>query len=321
MFSNFINKKVYDIYKIIKGKINIVLFLILIALLIWIIVSHLIGKNSSTEENIVNTESSYNPQETVIVGDDIDETVYEEEESIINTFVEYCNNGQITEAYNMLSSDCKEALYPTESIFETSYYNIIFTTKRICSLQSWINEDNYRTYKVNFTDDIMSTGSYENSDKYMDYITIVEDEDGNKLLGINKYIIKEQLDDVEKETDELYIKVESVETYLEYEEYTFLVKNKLKTTILMDTLEDVSDTIYITTVEDREKSSNNEGLNVLKLKIDPYNSERITIRFNKTSGTDDKDDKITFSNIIKDYDTYMNDKSNYEDILKIDIEL
>ena len=38
-----------------------------------------------------------------------------------------------------------------------------------------------------------------------------------------------------------------MEQYIDYVEYTFSVKNKSDKTILMDTLEDISDTMYITT--------------------------------------------------------------------------
>ena len=90
MFKNFVNKNSYGLYKKIKSKINIILFFILAILFIWIFISAILGIGSKEESEVTN-QSSYRPAETVIDGDDIDETVYEEEESIINTFVDYCN--------------------------------------------------------------------------------------------------------------------------------------------------------------------------------------------------------------------------------------
>lgn len=321
MFKSFINKNAYIIYQKVKSKINIVLFLILIVLLVGIIFSTLFGKNSEGENRIAEETSSYRPYETVISGDNIDNTNYEKEESIISNFVEYCNNGQVAEAYNMLSSDCKEVLYPTRTDFEQKYYQPIFSTKRIYNLQSWINEENYTVYRVRFIDDIMSTGNYEESDKYQDYITVINDEEDKQYLNINKYVAKEEIQDVMIETDEMNIQVQSIEQYIDYVEYTFSVKNKSNKTILMDTLEDVSDTMYITTKTNKKRSSNSTNLNILDLKIDPYNTEKIKIRYNKSLGTNDKDGEIHFSKVIKDYETYIEDKDHYNDMLELTIEL
>lgn len=321
MFKSFINKNSYGIYKKIKSKINIILFFILAILFLWILVSAILGKGIEEENTVAENQSSYRPAETVIEGDDIDETVYEEEESIINTFVDYCNEGKVTEAYNMLSSDCKEALYPNQQTFEENYYNTIFTEKRMCNLQSWINRDNYTTYRVRFIGDIMSTGDYENSNKYQDYITVVETEDNAKYLSISNYISKENLENVYAETEELYIKVEYVETYVDYVNYTFSVKNKSDKTILLDSTKDISETMYITTNNDRRRTCDYSDMNILKLRVEPNNTETITLQYNKTSGSDDTDKKIHFHNIVKDYDLYIQDTQNYNEFSEVVIDL
>ena len=321
MFKSSINKYAYIIYQKVKSKINIVLFLILIALLVIIVFSTLFDGDSEEENIVAENTSSYRPHETVISGDNVNDENYEQEESIINMFVEYCNNGQVAEAYNMLSSDCKEVLYPTQADFEQNYYQQIFSTKKICNLQSWINENNYTVYRVRFIDDIMSTGNYEESDKYQDYITVVNEEEDKQYLNINKYVVKEDVKDAEIETDEIYIQVQSMEQYIDYVEYTFSVKNKSDKTILMDTLEDISDTMYITTKTNKKRSSNSTNLNILDLKIDPYNTEKIKIRYNKSLGTNDNDREIHFLKIIKDYEAYLEDKNQYNDVLELTIEL
>lgn len=321
MFKSFINKYAYIIYQKVKSKINIVLFFILMFLLVSIVFTTFFRGNSEEENIIAENTSSYRPHETVISGEDVNDENYEQEESIINMFVEYCNNGQVEEAYNMLSSDCKETLYPTQLDFEQNYYQQIFSTKKICNLQSWVNEENYAVYRVRFIDDIMSTGNYEESSKYQDYITVIHDEEDKQYISINKYVIKEEVEDAEIETNELYIKVQSVEKYIDYVEYTFSVKNKSDKIILMDTLEDISDTMFIATESNNKRTSNSANLNTLDMKIDPNNTETIKIRYNKTLGTNDDDVEIHFLNIIKDYETYLEDKTNYSDVLELTIEL
>ena len=321
MFKNFVNKNSYGIYKKIKSKINIILFFVLAILFMWILISAILGDGKEEENTTVGNQSSYKPAEAVIDGEDVDETVYEKEESIINTFVDYCNQGKITEAYNMLSSDCKEALYPNQQSFENNYYKNIFTEKRTCNLQAWINDDNYTTYRVRYIGDIMSTGDYENSNKYQDYITVVKTEDSTECLSIGGYISKETFDDVQIETEEISIKVEYVEKYINYEDYTFAVTNRTDKTILLDSTKNISKTAYIITNEDTTRTSDSTSIQMIDLKVDANNTENITLRYNKVAGSEDKDREIHFTNIVKDYDLYMQNRNDYNDFLELMIKL
>ena len=321
MFKNFVNKNSYGIYKKIKSKINIILFFVLAILFMWILISAILGDGKEEENTTVGNQSSYKPAEAVIDGEDVDETVYEKEESIINTFVDYCNQGKITEAYNMLSSDCKEALYPDQQSFENNYYKNIFTEKRTCNLQAWINDDNYTTYRVRYIGDIMSTGDYENSNKYQDYITVVKTEDSTEYLSIGGYISKETFDDVQIETEEISIKVEYVEKYINYEDYTFAVTNRTDKTILLDSTKNISKTAYIITNEDTTRTSDSTSIQMIDLKVDANNTENITLRYNKVAGSNDEDREIHFTNIVKDYDLYMQNRNDYNDFLELMIKL
>lgn len=321
MFKNFVNKNSYGIYKKIKSKINIILFFVLAILFMWILISAILGDGKEEENTTVGNQSSYKPAEAVIDGEDVDETVYEKEESIINTFVDYCNQGKITEAYNMLSSDCKEALYPDQQSFENNYYKNIFTEKRTCNLQAWINDDNYTTYRVRYIGDIMSTGDYENSNKYQDYITIVTTEDNAKYLSISSYISKERFDNIQIEAEELSIQVKYVEKYINYVDYTFEVKNKSDKIILLDSTKNISKTAYIITNDDKTRTCDSTSINMLDLKVDPNNTENITLRYNKVAGSNDEDKEIHFTNIVKDYDLYVQNRNDYNDFLELMIKL
>ena len=44
----------------------------------------------------------------------------------LDTFVQYCNEGKINEAYNLLSDDCKAQMYTNVEDFKTRYYNHVF---------------------------------------------------------------------------------------------------------------------------------------------------------------------------------------------------
>lgn len=320
MFKKSLNKYTRSLYQDINKKIYIVSFACALILVIWTIISNLFGKQYETNVTTQNT-SLYKPAETVISGKDIKESVYEEEENLIITFVDYCNNQKVEEAYNLLSLDCKEVLYNTQEDFVNHYYNEVFATKRECNLQSWISDGNYHTYRVRMIDDIMSTGDYENSNNFQDYITVIT-EGNNKYLSIGQYISKEEIKNKTQETDELIVSVDYVETYINYVEYSFSIQNKTDKVILMDTLEDASETMYLELSGNIKRTCNLEGLSSISLSIDPYDTKNVKIKYNKSAGaSDNKVKKIYFLNIIKDYEKYLDDKKNYSDILELSINL
>ena len=48
----------------------------------------------------------------------------------LNNFIDYCNNANVNEAYNLLSEDCKKEMYPTTEKFEINYYNKIWKKQK-----------------------------------------------------------------------------------------------------------------------------------------------------------------------------------------------
>ena len=103
-----------------------------------------------------------------------------EAKKIIDNFVTYCNNGEIEEAYNLLSEECKEELFPDLETFKNNYHSKIFTDYKMYNLMAWINSDNCFTYKVEITEDILTTGGASELN-IEDYYTIVKNNNEYKL--------------------------------------------------------------------------------------------------------------------------------------------
>ena len=78
---------------------------------------------------------------------------------------------------------------------------------------------------------------------------------------------------------------------------------------------------YITTNNDRRRTCDYSDMNILKLRVEPNNTETITLQYNKTSGSDDTDKEIHFHNIVKDYDLYIQDTQNYNEFSEVVIDL
>ena len=170
----------------------LITILILVMIIIFIQVLNKIAKDKKS--NTTNTEIAKNSisdeqRTTAITKDVIEEEKNTEIVSIISDFVNKCNNKQLEEAYNMLSTECKQQVYPSIENFKKSYYDIVFSTQKEIDVKSWIIKNNIYTYKVSFTEDLMAN---KNAKQTEDYYSIVKENDENKL-NINGFIGSRQI--------------------------------------------------------------------------------------------------------------------------------
>lgn len=203
--------------------------------------------NSSTNSTTINNKI----KESAVIGENLQEKSAEKITAVIKNFFKYCNEGDIDAAYNLLSKECKEIMYPTLEDFKKNYYSCIFTEEKIYDLQNWISNSNYYTYKVDIMSDILATGN-KNENKKTDYYTILKNEDNEYVININSYIGRIQID---KETtmDNINIKVNYKDIYMNCENYNFSIRNNSQNTILLSSnkseksiyLEDSSEVKYV----------------------------------------------------------------------------
>lgn len=306
-----------NFYRNNKEKISKFVKVFGLLILIGIALANSVGNNSSKDEN--NSDATvYTPTKTIISGKDINKETYQKEENLVKTFVDYCNNKQIQEAYNLLTEECKEKIYPNIETFEKNYYDVIFNQYRECNLQSWVSSGNYNTYKVTFIEDIMSTGNYNNVKKFEDYITIVTKDDEQKI-NINNYIKSEEISKTTK-TDELEIEVKSVDTYMNSVKYYLKITNITEKDILLDTLR--NKTIKLVGTNGAEYALDDTNLFSSNLIIyKESKNKEVELKFTKQYGSDVIGESIEFKNIITNYDEYLKDNNNYNEYKGISIKL
>ena len=309
--SGFINRN--------KEKIKLLLKVCLITAVVVFIV-HIIFLNIGQESSNTNQEKTiYKPQETIISGSNISNEQYQEDSNIVETFIENCNSGKINEAYDLLTESCKNNLYPTVDKFKDVYCKIIFSTPKEYSIQSWINDNNYTTYRVRYMENALATGDYDNAIKYQDYITVVDMKD-EKKINISKFIGEEEIYKTTK-TNELDILVTTKQIYLEYEIYTLEVTNKTENEILLDSLEDSSNNIKLISNKNIEYKVNESKLDSIKLTIQGNKTKKIQLEFIKFYDLNTKNDKIELGDIILDVKEYRKQEDDYQNRGKITISL
>ncbi len=186
-------------------------------------------QNTTTNTNNINTDSAI----TGTAGG----TASIKETDIIEEFIKYCNEGNTTEAYNMLTESCQEIMYPTIKNFISSYYNDNFNESKSYKIQRWSGS----TYKVDYKENMLHTGNITSGGK-QDYITVIHEDEEYKL-NINSYIGRTYLNK-EVSTDNLVIQVIYKDTYMNDETYCFSIKNNNDYDIYMGDIQN-TDTIYL----------------------------------------------------------------------------
>ena len=300
-----------------QNKENILKGILIIAFILGIIyyLNYLVGEKNKTNLNngaAQNNVSIYKDEEnktyisdkSAIYGDTIYEHEVEKINNTISKFLQYCRNGNTEEAYNMLSTDCKETLYSTLEKFQEKYIKLKFSNSSIFEIENWIDD----TYKISISEDILATGKI-NNEKQTDYITIVKENSAEKL-NINGYIGKKEINK-QHTSNEIKIMAINKKVYMDYEEYELKIDNLSNKTIKLDSLED-TDTIYL-------KSSTNSNYNAYAhelynedLEIKSKHSNTINIKFAKTYSNNVQIEKIVFDNVILNYPKYKTEENKKE---------
>lgn len=293
---------------------GIILAILLIFSLIKIINDRL-KNNVSQEEQVQNdTITEYAKESETIINDEKIPVTYQETfGDTIKEFYDSCIHNLPEQAYEMISSDTKREMYSNFNSFKTLYYDRIFNGNMEYSFQSWISSGNHYTYQVKVYENMLATGKI-NDEYYEDYVTPVEDGDEIKL-NINNYIGREHVDK-QVSNEDITITATVVDTYMDYQKYTFRIKNNTNERIILDTRKK-SNTLFVVDESGKKYNSliyENDEKDII---LEPNENKDIQIRFNDTYET--KVEQIVFSNIVKESEFNQNQEIEGTNI-KINIE-
>ena len=144
---------------------------------------------------------------------------------IFNEYVNYCNNQEYEEAYNMLSEGCKKNLYPTQEDFE-KYTKVVFDQKKIYNIQNYSVNDNVYIYNLRILNDILATGlTDEKQLVYYEEKVAIENINDKLYLSIGGFI-KEKKVEALFEDEYMKLTVDKVLVMDDREIYTMTVSNK-----------------------------------------------------------------------------------------------
>lgn len=281
---------------------------------------------TNTNSNYGNTEQNSNKnkiaQELIsdkspISGQSISSSKLKNDTEIIKDFIEKCNNKDINSAYELLTEECKELMFPTVQDFYNIYYMNIFNEEsRIYTLENWYTN----TYQVKFSEDILSIGKLDGDGTKQDYITIIS-ENGQNKLNINSYIEREK-SNKKTERKNIEITITSIDKYIDYEIYNLSIKNNSESTILLDTNDDVN-SIYLVDKNNIKYYFYNNEIIENKLLIENQFTKKLQIKFNNSYSSSKKIKNLIFSKLVLDYEEYLNleDKMNFEEFYEFRVDI
>ena len=257
-----------------------------------------IAENNKAEEYFNSTTNIYISNQSAISNSSITQSETNRINTIIGKFLEYCNNGEIEQAYNMISEDCKENSYKTIQDFKEDYLEEKFQGNKSYSIKKWEET----TYQVEIKTDILATGTYSNEASLVEYITIVN-QDGENKLNIYNYIGKENIN---KENVNKNIKITAIEKdiYMDYEIYRFKIENDSNKTIKLDSMEKTG-TIYL---EDKNNNKYKATMHELiedELLIDTKRTFEIEVKFINQYMSNREIERVVFEDVILDYNKYI----------------
>lgn len=217
MFLEF-KRKAIDFFKKHGKKI----VLILVVWIVILIINYFVGK---MEEWNFKIDTNYKPHEAIMDNGEVPEELQDPIADLIARFVENCNKKDYESAYNMLSEECRNKIYPDIENFKT-YVDYVFDGDKMHHIQNFSNQGNTYVYKVTIMENILATGL--NNEEEMEYYQekyVITEEKGNLKLSIREYIGTDELTYM-YEDDYMKIKIESVDKNYDYITYNFSIANK-----------------------------------------------------------------------------------------------
>lgn len=301
-----------------QNRRNIWLVIIIIAFLfiIFRLINTFYSNSRSIERealqnNVNNTNDISEENNNIIIsnssatGETISNSSLKTDTDVITEFLENCNNGNVEEAYNMLTDECKEEMFSTVEDFRTFYYGNIFNGSKVTfEIENWVND----IYKVDIVPDMLSTGKVNNT-VMQDYIT-VDNYTGEYKLNINNYISRRDINK-SQEKDNVKITVNYRDTYMEYEEYNLTIENNGETSIVLDDLTNL-ESMYIEDQNEMHYTAYTHEITKDMLEIPSGTSKTIEIKYYSRFSSSRNIEKLVFSNVNMG-------KYNVEEEFKINI--
>ena len=282
---------------------------VLIIVIAWSIII-IINNILRTYEPPAVLDITYEPHSSVMnYNQKVPEKLQEPIEKYIDEYIGYCNAKEYEKAYNMISADCRENLYPTLYKFR-EYITNVFTEYKRHSIQAYSILDDMYIYQVKIFNDFLATGLTNQEYSFFDEKFVIrENEDGTIDLSVGNYVTTEKIQGV-VEKDEIKIDIKQRIMKYDREIYTVRITNKSEYTLVAaDNFEINEIAIGLGSNEKRTREEVND-----KIILEPGESKEYNFTFFKYYDDNATTDKMIFS-ALRFFENYTgNEETAAEEI-------
>ena len=303
---------------------GIIISLAIIGMILWRFIYLIFPDRENvvyTEQPQVNTNDfnsiTLSSEKSAITGNRT--SINQDKIDLIDLFYSYCNSGKIQDAYNLISNDCKEEMYPKIKVFQEAYFNQVFGRgKRNITVENWTGD----IYLVTLNEDFLSTGRYSNENSLRDYVTVIKDKEGTLKLNINSYIGR-TIYEKTSSAKNLEIKLLKKDTYMDYETYTFEIKNNANYNAMLGNIQDEENVSYLVDKNNLKYNAYVHELSDTQMEVLGTQTKRITIKYFSEYSSTKQLKSLVFPKVYLNYELYNNfeNKNNYTDYANIAFEL
>ena len=282
---------------------------VFIIFIVWLIV-FLINQYLKLMPKEIPMSNSYTPDSPIM-----DETdalslgMKKQINNLIKEYIDYCNNKDYNNAYNMLTTSCKNYVFGDNEENFKSYVNDLFPEPRKYYTQNYSNVDGIYVYILTLTDDIESTGTTGGYYNHSERIAILNE--GSELkLSVDNFIMSKDLN-ISKEDDYMKVEVTSKDIGYGRVAYNLKITNKTDGYIL------ISDNTYAREVSlivgNQERGAQNLD-NVINY-VAPGTTGEMSFTFTKYLDEENSESAIQLNDvrILKT----LNTTDSYNDSLKV----
>ncbi len=259
--------KVRDFFKKHKKKITIIIIIVGIV----IAIDRFLGSRQVIEM----PSTTYEPHSPVM-----DETAKVPEaykqpiNNLIDNYVNYCNNKEYENAYNLLSSDFKANYCDNIEEFK-KYVDQLYKEKQIYNIQNFSNVNGAYVYRLRLLNDILATGTTDGYE-YKEEKVVIKEENGVLKLALNGYVGEENLGIV---AEDEYMRIDIVKKQVAYTSETYTVEITNKTGNFIVLLDNTETDEIIMKVNGDSRGVN--GLENGNLVVLPNSKKTLTLPFDQ----------------------------------------
>lgn len=274
--------------------------LIIIVIVVWVIIvmiNSYLKRNKKQESNLSN---AYNPDRAIIDDESVgvSNRYRQSVKEAIDTYFKNCNSENYSQAYDMLSDDCKSFLYDNELENFIAYAKSFYTGDKKYYLQNYSNISNKYIYELNIIDDIEKTGGTGGYTEKKEKIVVIKNNDTYKISN-QGYIGNTKFENISSEAEELRVDVISKDISYIKEAYNLKIKNKTDKYILIAD-GGYTDEVTLNLGDQKRNATNTANATFL---IGPNETKNVTFIFNKFADDGKNPTEINF-NDVRIYEKY-----------------